>query len=137
MRVNELVGPLKRTSVALGGSEPEELRPVAAMLGEMGYVVRPAETMDELALLLRNEEIGAVLIHVCPSRQEFLSILERPDRPPVIPLIRHADKQMYLSLLRRGAFDCAALPAQKSELKRVVSLAIQEKRQSVAVAGAA
>jgi DNA-binding NtrC family response regulator len=122
-------GSSKTASVALCGWEPDELKPVATILTEMGYSVHLAETIAELALLLKSEQIGAVLMHICPSRQEFLPILGRSDMPPVIPLLRHADKQMYMGLLRRGAFDCAALPPQKGELKRVLSLAIERQNE--------
>ena len=129
--------PLKATSVALCGSEEDELRPVAELLADLGYGVRRAETMEQLNLLVKNEDIGAILIHVCPSRKDFLPVLGLPDMPPVIALLGHADKQMYMGLMRRGAFDCVALPAQRGELNRVLTLSLGRKGKEVSSASAA
>lgn len=125
------------TSVALCGSEADEMEPVAELLARMGYGVHRAETLEQLNLLMKNEDIRAILIHVCPSRQKFLPILGQLDMPPVIPLLGHADKQMYMGLLRRGAFDCVPLPVQRDELKRVLSLALEKNRKEAASASAA
>ena len=137
MNAKPIGNRFQMTSVALCGSDADELNLVAELLVDLGYGVLSAETMEELNVLMKSEDIGAILIHVCPSRQEFLPILGLADMPPVIPLLGHADKQMYMGLLRRGAFDCVALPAQKGELKRVLSLALEMKGKEVPSASAA
>lgn len=136
MNVKPIGDRINGTAVALCGCEADEMEPVAELLAQMGYSVHRAETMEQLSLLIKNEDVRAILIHVCPSRQEFMPILGQSDMPPVIPLLGHADKQMYMGLLRRGAFDCVALPAQRGELKRVLSLAL-EKMKEVESASAA
>lgn len=128
---------LQVISVALCGSDADEIEPVSELLAQMGYGVYRAERIEQLSLLMKNEDIRAIFIHVCPSRQEFLPILGLVDMPPIIPLLGHADKQMYMGLLRRGAFDCVALPAQSGELKRVLSLALEEQRKEATSASAA
>ena len=137
MNATPIGSRLKVASVALCGSEADEMEPVAELLGQMGYDVRRAQSLEQLNLLMKNEDISAILIHVCPSRQEFLTILRQPGMPPVIPLLGHADKQMYMGLLRRGAFDCVSLPAQRDELKRVVSLALGGKAKNISSVSAA
>lgn len=137
MNARPIVNRLKARAVALCGSDADEMEPVAELLAQMDYRVYRAETLEQLSLIMKNEDIPAILIHVCPSRQEFLPILGLVDMPPVIPLLGHADKQMYMGLLSRGAFDCVALPAQEGELKRVLSLALEKKRKEMASANAA
>lgn len=137
MNAYPTVDALRKASVVLCGCDDEEWKPVAAILGEAGCVVHRAETIEQLDQLLLGADVDAILAHVCPSRQQFLPILGRPNQPPVVPLLRHADKHLYLDLLRRGAFDCVPLPAQGSELKRVLSLAIEEEKKRTAVTAAA
>lgn len=128
---------LETVSVALCGCEPGELAPVATLLNEMGCVVYHAETIRQLEELVAGRDVDAIVIQICPSRQEFLPILGRFDMPPVIPLLHHADKHLYLELLRRGAFDCVPLPAQKGELQRVMTLAVEDRRKRLAASHAA
>jgi DNA-binding NtrC family response regulator len=137
MNVEPNVSALEAASVALCGCEQDELKPVAAILGEIGCVVHPAETINQLDELLQSTAVDVIVVHVCPSRQQFLPILGRAGVPPVVPLLRHADRHLYLELLRRGAFDCVPLPVQKGELKRVLSLAIGDPRKQIVVSNAA
>lgn len=129
-----LTHPLKGAAIALCAREPEELAPVSALLEEMGSVVRVAESVEDLEELLKKERVDVVLAHVCPSRQEFLDVLERKGLPPVVPLLCHTDRHLYLETLRRGAFDCVPLPIHKSELERVLTLALARQRQQPASA---
>jgi DNA-binding NtrC family response regulator len=128
---------LRSASVALCGCDPDELAPLATLVEEMGYAVHRIETLEQLNPLLDGKKVDAILVHVCPSRQEFLPILGREGLPPVIPLLRHADQHLYLQLLRRGAFDCVQLPSQKDELERVLSLAMGNSRKQMAAKSAA
>ena len=137
MSSGETANILKAASVALCGCEMEELASVSALLNEMGCVVHHAETIKQLEAIIAGKDLDAIVIHVCPSRQEFLPILGRFDMPAVIPLLRHADKHLYPELLRRGAFDCVPLPVQKGELKRVLTLAIENRRRRLAASKAA
>lgn len=122
-------GPLEGAVIALCAREPEELAPVAALLTEMGSEVHAAESVDELDELLEQENVDVVLLHVCPSRQEFLEVLERKMAPPKVPLLCHTDRHLYMETLRRGAFDCVPLPIHKGELERVLTLALAQRRQ--------
>lgn len=133
MNMARTLNPLHAASVALCGCDPEEIAAVWALLDEMGCVVHNVQTVEELDRFLAEGDLGAIIVQACPSRQEFLRILERPNMPPVIPLLRHADKYMYPGLLRSGAFDCVPLPAQRNELKRVLSLAIENYRKQLAL----
>lgn len=137
MNINPAASLLDGALVALCGCEPEELRPVIDALHQNGCIVYPAETIGQLDELLGKRPINVIMIHVCPSRQQFLPILGRPDLAPVVPLLRHADKHMYLHLLRQGAFDCVPLPVQSGELKRVLSLAIEANRKRIVASDAA
>jgi DNA-binding NtrC family response regulator len=125
--------PLEKASIALCAREPEELEPLTNILMGMGCQIRIAESIEELSELIQHQKVDVVLAHVCPSRQEFFDILGRQELPPVIPLLCHADRHLYLETLRRGAFDCVPLPAQKDELRRVLTLAVGSKRKSSAV----
>src|SRR5579884_1696125 len=126
--------PLRGAEIALCAREPEEFAPVSALLEELGGVVRIAETVEELEELLKKEKVDVVLAHVCPSRQEFLDVLDRRGLPPVVPLLCHTDRHLYLETLRRGAFDCVPLPLHKGELERVLTLALERSRQQPASA---
>jgi DNA-binding NtrC family response regulator len=126
--------PLKGATIALCAREPEELEPISAMLEQMGSVVRIAEGIEDLDELLGKEKIDVVLAHICPSRQEFMSVLDRQGLPPVVPLLCHADRHLYLETLRRGAFDCVPLPMDKAEMERVLTLALARRRQQPASA---
>jgi DNA-binding NtrC family response regulator len=127
------MNPLAKASIALCAREPEELEPLAAVLASLGCVVRFAENAEELTELLEGETVDVVLAHICPSRKEFLDLLGQQELPPVIPLLCHADEHLYLETLRRGAFDCVPLPAQKDELRRVLTLALRSKGKSPSV----
>lgn len=137
MNSRKKTDPPNPASVGVCGCERDELEPLAALVEEMGYAVHRVETIEQLNPLLDTKELDVILIHVCPSRQEFLPILDRAGLPPVIPLLRHADQHLYLQLLRRGAFDCVQMPSQKDELERVLSLAVQKSRKRMAAANAA
>lgn len=137
MNVERKMNPLQGASVALCGCDTDDLTPLAALLAQMGCNVYLPETAEQLNSLLHGEEIDTVLMQVCPSRRQFLPIVGRTGIPPVVPLLRHADKHLYMELLHRGAFDCVSLPVQRSELKRVLSLAIEEKRKQLTVSHAA
>ena len=130
----QLTHPLKGATIALCAREPEELGPISALLEQLGSVVRIAEGIDDLEELLRKENVDVVLAHVCPSRQEFMSVLDRKGLPPVVPLLCHADRHLYLETLRRGAFDCVPLPMDKAEMERVLTLALARRRQQPASA---
>lgn len=137
MNVERKTNPLQGALIALCGCDADELNSLATMLAEIGCNVYLPETTEQLNSLLHDEEIDTIVMQVCPSRQQFLPIFGQPGIPPVVPLLRHADKHLYMELLHRGAFDCVPLPAQRSELKRVLSLAIEEKRRRMAISHAA
>ena len=126
--------PLGGAVIALCAREPEELAPVEALLKEMGSEVHAAESVDELDELLEQENVDVVLLHVCPSRQEFLDVLDRTMVPPMVPLLCHTDRHLYMETLRRGAFDCVPLPIHKDELERVLKLALARRRQRASAA---
>jgi DNA-binding NtrC family response regulator len=126
--------PLGGAVIALCAREPEELAPVEALLKEMGSDVHAAESVDELDELLEQEKVDVVLLHICPSRQEFLDVLDRKMVPPMVPLLCHTDRHLYMETLRRGAFDCVPLPIHKGELERVLTLALAQRRQKRASA---
>lgn len=121
--------PLEGAVIALCAREPEELAPVERLLREMGSEVHAAETVDELDEMLEREKLDLVLLHVCPSRQEFLDVLDRKVAPPMVPLLCHTDRHLYMETLRRGAFDCVPLPIHKGELERVLTLALAQRRR--------
>jgi DNA-binding NtrC family response regulator len=137
MSVEQRGNTLLAASVALCGCDAEELKTVANQLTEMGCAVHMADTIDQLDRMLGEEKIDAIIAHFCPSRLEFLPIMDRAGLPPLIPLLRHADKYMYMDLLRRGAFDCVPLPSQESELRRVLNLAVSAKDKRMAFANEA
>lgn len=115
--------------VALCAREIEEVQPLAQLLKRLGCRVQTAESPEELEELVAKEPIHVVLAHVCPSRLQFMEILGRPEMPPVVPLLCHADHDLYIQALRRGAFDCVPLPAGESELVRVLLLASGQQRE--------
>jgi DNA-binding NtrC family response regulator len=133
MNTGERTISLEGMRIVLCAREIEEVEPVGALLTRLGCLVETAESPEEVFELVARVPADAILAHICPSRQHFFAILGRPELPPVIPLLCHADKHLYIETLRRGAFDCVPLPVDQTELIRVLTLAAKQHRSQFAV----
>ncbi len=112
---------------ATGGS----LASVEQSLHRMGCQVYRVHTFEHLWDLMENDL--DLIIAGCQSAPEVLLWMKGvrlagSAAPPVLTLATAMDMKKYLAAMEYGAFDCVALPVQESELRRLVSRALEERR---------
>lgn len=132
--MKELVG----TRVALWTGRQRELDSVGAVLEGRGCDVRTLNTLEELRRELEQGGPDLIVTQACPCCVEWKIILSAESftkkLPPVVLVTDAFDADIYLEAMRRGAFDCVALPLNEIELIRVASRAVETRGWQTRVA---
>lgn len=116
-----------------GGAPSAWADAVADALVRRGCRVEPVSSSAQLAMLLERGAADLVVTRVGNSCREPLELLSRfharpaaaQNLPPVILLATALDVQAYLEGMRKGAFDCVALPFEEKEFIRVAARALE------------
>ncbi len=131
--MSEVIG--KR--VLLWGEPGCELEVLADSLGRWGMQVREGLSAGELYAAARSGEADLIVARLCRGFHPSFELLTRlRGLAAALPVVVVTDDvPLYLEALRRGAFDCVALPLNEAELMRIVSRALESKRQDYFAAG--
>lgn len=111
----------------------EELR---EKLARRGLQVRQATSLEEIYHLVAEEQVDLIVTRLCHSFKEPLELLDGlqdvASPPPVLIVTDGPEVNLYLEAMRKGAFDCVALPLNERELVRIVSRALEPRNLDVA-----
>jgi DNA-binding NtrC family response regulator len=115
--------------VVLWGPQDNGLELLGESLACRGFRVQAVNSFEELSSALEAQEVDLIVARLCRRFHAPLELLGRlqsaPAAPPVLVVTGEPDLHLYLEAMRRGAFDCVALPLNQSELVRIVSRALE------------
>jgi len=127
-----------RVRVALWFRRGGDLAAIETGLAGVGCQVLPVDSFSALEQICRNHDAD-VLVVSCHSAREVLqwlhsfpAAMESGFRIPVLTLASSLDVDLYLEAMQLGAFDCAGLPLQSSELARLIQRAAEASHHLVA-----
>jgi DNA-binding NtrC family response regulator len=141
MRANERVEELSAIQVLVISPSQENRSALQNALMASGLAPILCSSLSEGRQFLEDDDIRIVIFDNCLRDKGLRSIVEemgkRPKPIPVIAVSRTGEWDEYMAALRVGAFDYIALPPQRDEVDRVLSLALADsfRRDGVAVAG--
>ncbi len=125
--------------VVLWGPEANALELLRENLVCQGFRVRTAGSLDDLSGVIEAGDVDLIVARLCRCFAEPLELLGRlqgaPSAPPVLIVTEGPDIHLYLEAMRRGAFDCVALPLDSHELIRIVTRALEARALQVTVGG--
>ncbi len=113
------------------------------LLGEnlvcRGFQVQTVGSLEELNNALAEQDVDLIVARLCRCFAEPLELLGRlqgaPSAPPVLIVTEGPDVHLYLEAMRRGAFDCVALPLNQQELLRIVKCALETRLLQASAGG--
>jgi DNA-binding response OmpR family regulator len=100
-----------------------------------GWTLRNASSCDEAVRLVRSETPAVVTCdHQLPDGSwrdlfKLLAALENP--PPMVVVSRNADESLWAEVLNLGGYDVLAKPFERSEVSRVMEMALRHGRAPV------
>jgi DNA-binding NtrC family response regulator len=124
-------GRVKPTLLAVSTNQ-EDLCSLQDILDEDNWTVQHAESCDEAARLMRNQnpEVIACDLNFPDGNWRDLfnlaTALENP--PPLVVVSRHADESLWAEVLSVGGYDLLAIPFERNEVSRVVAMASRHGR---------
>lgn len=118
-----------KSAVLVIDDEPHVVESIAALLNESGYAVCKCNNPQDALTLLQQKKIKVVLSDVKMPRFSGLELLEvigncHPD-VPVILMTAHADLDIAIDAVRKGAFDFITKPYKKDYLLHAVGKAVR------------
>ena len=131
--------PLSGYRVVLWGPEDIALELLGENLVCQGFRVHTVGSLEELSNALEEQDVDLIVARLCRCFAEPLKLLGRlqgaPSAPPLLILTEGPDMHLYLEAMRRGAFDCVALPLNSQELTRIVTGALEARALQASVGG--
>ncbi len=131
--------PLARCHVVLWGPEDDTLDLLGENLVYQGFHVHTVGSLEELSSILEEQDVDLIVARLCRCFGGPLELLGRlqgaPSAPPVLIVTEGPDIHLYLEAMRRGAFDCVALPLNSHELIRIVTHALEARPLQASVGG--
>ena len=120
--------PDLKIRVALWAESPG-LEGVEETLTRLGARVGTAGSREEIEEWIESRSVDLIVTWLSGDDRgafKLLSWLENfPAAPPVLVVSCGLDVNLYLEAMRRGAFDCIALPLEENELVRIVAAATE------------
>ncbi len=119
----------EKSSVLVIDDEPHVVESIALLLNESGYSVCKCNNPQDALTLLKQKTIKVVLSDVKMPTFSGLELLEvignyHPDIP-VILMTGHADLEVAIDAVRKGAFDFITKPYKKDYLLHAVGKAVR------------
>jgi DNA-binding NtrC family response regulator len=110
--------------------EPAFLRLCTGWLNGLGYQVTPASDAPQAKIQFKHNPCELVLLDLAlpPSHQpeEGLALIPSFEQTPVIVLTGHADRELALTAIERGAWDFLSKPVDPALLRVVVTRALNK-----------
>jgi DNA-binding NtrC family response regulator len=123
--MNQLGG----TRVDLWAEVPDNLVGVGKALVQLGCKACFAKSFAELGQRVKSHSVDLIVTWLDAGDQSVFELVtwleEIPAAPPVLVVGRGLDLDLYLEVMRRGAFDCIGLPLDETELARIVGEAVE------------
>ncbi len=120
--------PDLRIRVALWAESPG-LEGVEETLTRLGARVGMADSLEQLVDWIESRSVDLIVTWLCGDDRGAFELLSRLENfsaaPPVLVVSCGLDVNLYLEAMRRGAFDCLALPQDENELVRIVAAATE------------
>jgi DNA-binding NtrC family response regulator len=120
---------LSGTRIALWTESSNDLAPLRIPLHHLGCEVVQAESFEQLGQWVKSHAIDLIVTGLSTDDQSAFELVawldEIADAPPVLVAGRALDMDLYLKVMRRGAFDCIGLPLDEDELARIVAAALE------------
>ncbi len=125
--------------VILWGPEDDAVELLGENLVCRGLQVQTVGSLEELNNALEEQDVDLIVARLCRCFAEPLELLGRlqgaPSAPPVLIVTEGPDVHLYLEAMRRGAFDCVALPLNQQELLRIVKCALETRLLQASAGG--
>jgi two-component system, NtrC family, nitrogen regulation response regulator GlnG len=116
------------TRVAIWAESPNKLMGVQMALGQLGCEIRTADSGAQLIQWVRSGSVDLVVTWLDFDDQSAFELLARlkgiPAAPPVLVVGCALGWELYLEVMRQGAFDCLGIPLDLDELERIVGKAV-------------
>lgn len=139
--------PTKKSSPAVINSENltllaispnrEDRRSIESILDSSGWTVQGAPSLREAAQLMQNKFSLILCDRDLPdgSWQDLFRHAQRlASPPPIVVLSRNADRPFWAEVLNLGGFDVLLKPFEKTEVTRVIGMALRCFQAPVAAA---
>jgi DNA-binding response OmpR family regulator len=114
---------------------PDDFETLQEILAGDRWTVRNASSCDEAMRLVQSEEPAVVTCdHQLPdgSWRDLFKLLEAlQNPPPMVVVSRNADESLWAEVLNLGGYDVLAKPFERSEVSRVMEMALRHGRTPV------
>jgi len=120
-----------KVRVALWTGQCNDLPAIEDGLQRLGCHVMRADSFHDLLSVLRDEKPDLLIVSCFSARDVLRWLHSTPGglgnaaHVPVLTLASSLDVDLYLEAMQLGAFDCAGLPLDKTELGRLISRAVE------------
>ena len=122
------MNPLNEIQVVLWIKEPRRLVVVENAFSHLGCGVCRADSFARLGQWITSHATDLVVTWLSAEDQDGLELVtwlgEIPGAPPILVVCGALEMDLYLEVMRRGAFDCIGLPVNETELARIVGAAV-------------
>ena len=101
------------------------------------YTIQGALTLREATTLLRNQPSLVVCEKDLPDgtwKDVFREARDLDNPPPVVVVSRLADERLWAEVLNWGGFDVLLKPFERSEVRRVMGMALRHGQSTLAYA---
>jgi DNA-binding NtrC family response regulator len=123
---------LNGTQVALWTKGPLRLAALENALSRLGCEVRRTDSFARLSQWVTSHAVDLVVTWLSAEDQDAVELVTWLDEisgaPPVLLVYGALEMDLYLEVMRRGAFDCIGVPVDKTELARIVGAAVDSLR---------
>jgi DNA-binding NtrC family response regulator len=117
------------TRIALWSQRPNDLAQMRIPLLRLGCEVLQVESFAQLGQWVKSHAIDLIVTGLSAEDQSAFELItwlkEIPDAPALLVAGGAPDMDLYLEVMRRGAFDCIRLPLDEYELARIVGAAVE------------
>ena len=117
------------TRIALWAKTANGLAQLRVALHRLGCEVVRADSFAQLGQWVKSRAIDLIVTKLAADDQSAFELVtwldEIPDAPPVLVAGHALDMDLYLEVMRRGAFDCIGFPLDEDELARIVAAALE------------
>jgi putative two-component system response regulator len=122
----------EKSAILLVDDDPSVLKSTSRLLSAFGYLVFPCENAMDAVMKLKENNVRVVLTDIMMPEVTGLQLLERirsfNSEIPVIMMTAHAEMDITIDAIRKGAFDFLLKPFKPEYLAHSVKKAIDHYR---------
>jgi two-component system, NtrC family, response regulator HydG len=117
------------TRVAMWAESPTKLVAIENALARMGCEINRAESSEQLSQWMKSGSVDLIVTWLDFEDNSAFELLtglkDIPAVPPVLVVGNGLGWELYLEVMRLGAYDCVGIPLDENELARIVGKAME------------